>query len=244
MAAKEWGIPLFEQKCPKFKGTVFTWIPGVRVDVADWYLILYHTGDLRRYGEAGGDYSKVIVHFLTHDAGVIEPLWGNKLSTRIRFLLDLGITHIIAPDFSAWALLPLAVQLYEHYRSMVVTHDLCQAGFTVIPNVCWSSPQLREINLTSWNLEDQQTILVDANHTGRKYLKADQRLFWDGARQLQECLIPDRTCVWLYVSTPYVAKKWQTLFGAATIIYSRIATLRSLSKFLKRLMRSGGEENG
>lgn len=172
---------------PKIEGKCIAWIPGMRTDIADWYLILNHFGDLNRFVNAGGDVSKVIVHFLSYDGGRIEPLWGtNGFERWTRKLKDFGITKLISPDFSSWANYPIILQLYNYYRSALVTNDLYKAGFEVVPNVCWSSTETFDVSVGLWGKKD--TVLVDANHISKDKFVQDK--FINSFTQMIEMVSP------------------------------------------------------
>lgn len=159
------GFPEIEGCVKNIEGRFTSWVPGMRAtEIADWYMICWHRGDIRRYLEAGGDPKKMIIHFLTFDGGVINPLWGKEsFLERVRKMKELSVEYVIAPDFSSWANYPAAVKIHNYYRSCVVTCDLIQAGFKVIPNICWSIPYLFELSIGMWG-DDISLALLDANH--------------------------------------------------------------------------------
>jgi hypothetical protein len=142
---------------------ITSWIPGMRTDIAGSYLVLHHTGDMRRYLEAGGDPAKAWIHFLTYDSGVIDPMWNkDRFLERCEKLKKMGYRRIVGVDFSSWANMPIAVQLMNYYKSAVVNRDLVKNGFRVLPNVCFGHPMMHLVGVTMW--QSAGVWLLDNNH--------------------------------------------------------------------------------
>jgi hypothetical protein len=199
------------------------WLPGMKGDVADWHLITYHFGDIRRYFAAGGKPEKLVVHFLSYDTGVINPLWGKAtFHARVKRLQDAGVTTLITPDFSSWAEMPIVEQLWNHYRSLVVSCDLATAGFWLVPNVAWSAPQVTRLMVNSWP-HGLPCVLVDANHIHTVEGTLNAQIFRQGLDVLRQSS-PKRVIV--YKNRPLPADWTQGL--NVSWCPSRIAALSAL----------------
>lgn len=222
-------------------GRTVAWLPGMRANgIADWYAITWHTGDLKRYVAAGGDMSRVIVHFLTYDEGVIAPLWGKKsFHERVKKMREFGVRAVVAPDFSSWADFPVVVQLHNYYRSAVVSADLARAGFAVVPNVCWSSPATYSVSIGMWSDAQPGTIVIDANHSTDKEI--DRRLFWAGARVFVDAWTKRQDDVVIWSSTRAMANKWNVSCGPCSWVPSRSAMLAGLVKRRKSWQKEAVE---
>lgn len=153
-------------------------------------------------------------------------MWGKaSFHKRVAKMRAKGVTRVVAPDFSSWADMPLVAQLYNYYRSMVVTCDLVQAGFQVVPNVCWSAPQLFPLCARLWP-DTYPAVLVDGNHvetmSGVTY---NRELFWRGALAVVKSGVrARRTLVWS--SVPRVAVERRHAVGGDG---GRRSIVRSLS---------------
>src|ERR1019366_5348481 len=101
--AAGWGFPEIGETMPPAEGRAIAWAPGVSLK-ADWYLLQCHSGQISRYRAAGGTMSRAVVHFLTRDVGVIDPMWGREsYLKRIARLREMGVQNLVSPDFSSWA---------------------------------------------------------------------------------------------------------------------------------------------
>lgn len=231
--ASECGFPSIPSFTTPIEGQPIAWIPGVKPNVHDWRLLLWHSGDLRRYIESGGDMDHAVIHWLSRDDGCIEPLWGKEtFRRRVKQMRQANIQYVIGPDFSSWADMPIATQLHNYYRSAVVAHDLAKCGFKVIPNVCWSAPQLHEISIGMWGV-GLAFALIDANHFSPRRQNYNYDLFWDGAEQFS-IRNPDAFC-WVYSSYREVADMWMARNGPCVWCPSRVAVLNKLRKHIKKV---------
>ena len=214
-------------------GDCSSWIPGVK-HCFDSSFVLYHTGDLKRFFQSGGDPSSLVVHFLSYDNGAINPLWNpGPAKKRFQFLKGLGVKRIVSPDFSSWADAPLILQLWNYFRSASVTKDFITAGFEIIPNVCWSSPKLFNFSIGIWG--KLKKALIDANHVGKDPLMA--QVFWAGAEYFHR-LNPDTEIV--FYGNERNFHQWEELHPNSIRCAPRVEVLHNLSKFLKK----GGKPNG
>lgn len=76
------------------------------------------------------------VHFFLDDYR-FETMW-TKPQRGISRVLRVGAA--LTPDFSLWRDMPLALQLFQVYRSRWVGMWMLQHGIRVIPTVGWSTP--------------------------------------------------------------------------------------------------------
>lgn len=229
--AKALGFPEFPvEACPTLEGNAIAWLPGMKTSgLADWYFVVWHTGDLRRYREDGGDPDKLVMHHLTYDVGAIDPLWGREsFHKRAERMKEFGVKYVVAPDFSSWADYPVAVQLHNYYKSMVVACDLVKAGFSVIPLVCWSAPQIAALSISAWP-KDMPCAVVDGAHLKTVDNDFNSSVFWGGAESYKSLNVK-KTFVW--ANSQNVAARWQWLTGSECVyVPTRTRSLNQLSKF-------------
>ena len=100
------------------------------VDIPQW-LIPYRHRVRPGQSVAGG-----AVHFFLFDA-FFESVW-NRPQQILRYL-D-GFQAVLTPDFSLNAGMPLAVQIWNTYRTRWCGAHWQAQGYTVIPTVAWSTP--------------------------------------------------------------------------------------------------------
>lgn len=92
-------------------------------------LIMYGTEVRRSYAQTKGK----TVHFFLDDYK-FEPLWNKPIKTSSP-IITLG--RALTPDFSLFADYPLALQLYNVYRSRWLGRFWQQQGVQVIPTISW-----------------------------------------------------------------------------------------------------------
>lgn len=228
MTPQSLGFPPIRKTCPPLSGQPVSWIPGVRTDAGNWRLLLWHSGDLRGFADAGGDLSTGVIHWLSCDTSIINPMWRKtSFLRRIEHAKSIGVTKCIGPDFSSWADMPIASQIYNYYRSAAVCHDLAAAGFDLIPNVCWSAPQLHAVSIQMWGKVD--FALVDANHFSPFADDYNAELFWLGADEFNRTNPGCR--VWVYSTESIVADQWRARYGGDPVwCPSRLRMVRELSQ--------------
>jgi hypothetical protein len=229
--ARDLGFPAFPvEKALTLSGTCAAWVPGMRVSPSvDWHFLLMHSGDIRRFVAAGGSMERAVVHHLTYDAGIIDPLWGKEsFHKRVAKMKSLGVENVVAPDFSSWADFPLVVQLHNYYKSAVVSRDLATAGFRVLPHVAWSAPQINRVAVGLWT--PGLHYLVDGTHFASGQLDTNRRLFEDGAAHYHDILRPAHTYLW--ANSPGLVAWWHATFPSSltTFVPSRATVLGRLGK--------------
>lgn len=88
------------------------------------------------YAKTAKDFNATIHFFL--DDYQFERLWEqpeNYVSLLSNF------EAILSPDFSLYSTMPLAVQLWNTYRSRLLGQFFQNAGIQVIPTISWSNPE-------------------------------------------------------------------------------------------------------
>jgi hypothetical protein len=111
----EWGIPV---------------LPPTRFEPAQ--LVAY--SDRRACTAAAG--TNAAVHFFLDDYR-FETLWSKPERGLSRCA---AVGAALTPDFSLWTDMPLAMQLWQVYRSRWVGCWLLHHGIHVVPTVSWSTP--------------------------------------------------------------------------------------------------------
>ncbi len=84
----------------------------------------------RRAGPADG------LHFFTDDYR-FEPIW--KEPARYKLAMQRAAC-VLSPDFSLFADMPRALQIWQTYRSRWMVRALMAMGAVVIPSVTWGAP--------------------------------------------------------------------------------------------------------
>lgn len=100
--------------------------------IPDW-LLPYR----KRVRGRWADTTRGAVHFFLFDA-MFESVW--RCPRKSARYLD-KFKKLLTPDFSLGAGMPLALQVYNVYRSRWCGAHWAAAGHTVIPTVGWSTPE-------------------------------------------------------------------------------------------------------
>jgi hypothetical protein len=83
------------------------------------------------------------VHFFLDDYR-FESCWSHPLKA-LRYLAD--FRTVLTPDFSLYADMPLAVQIWNTYRNRWLGCYWQSLGYSVIPTVSWSTPNSLDFSL-------------------------------------------------------------------------------------------------
>lgn len=82
-------------------------------------------------------FTHAMVHFFLDDYK-FEVLWNNP-EPRIKKLAQ--YRAVLTPQYSLYTEMPMTLQLYNTFRNRWVGAYLQSRGITVIPTVCWGTPQ-------------------------------------------------------------------------------------------------------
>ncbi len=79
----------------------------------------------------------IAVHFFVDDYQ-FSAVWNNpvKYAERLK-----GFGAVLSPDFSTYADMPAALQIYNHYRKHWCAQYWQSRGIKVIPTISWSTPE-------------------------------------------------------------------------------------------------------
>lgn len=95
---------------------------------------------------------------------------------------------VLAPDFSLYTDFPKAVQIFNHYRKHWVARYWQENGVTVIPTICWSTPDSFE-----WCFDGEpRNATVSISVLGCNRDEQMKRDFWVGFNKAIEVLTPKR----------------------------------------------------
>ena len=109
-------------------------------DEEQWWLLLYGREPKSKQSLLPVD--RTILGFYVDDWR-FEGMWTNPVPSLAR-LKNFGLQYAMTPNYSLYADFPMAVQLFNVYRSRWVGCAMQDAGIKVIPDVQWSDPQSYE----------------------------------------------------------------------------------------------------
>lgn len=133
------------------------------------------------------DYDCWVVFY--EDDAAFERLWNNPH----KYLPILKkFKGVVGPDFSLYGDYPIAVQIYNVYRSRVITHWLKQNGIKVIPNVRWSTKYTYSFCFDG--LAHNDIVFVGSHGCSKR--KEDKALFREGLLEMVERIHPKTICVY------------------------------------------------
>jgi len=133
------------------------------------------------------DYDCWVIFY--EDDRTFERLWNNPH----KYLPILGkFKGVVGPDFSLYGDYPIATQLFNVYRSRLITHWLKQNGINVIPNVRWSTEYSYDFCFDS--LKKHDIVFVGTHGCFKR--KADKDAFMKGFEQVIERIDPDIICIY------------------------------------------------
>lgn len=76
------------------------------------------------------------IHFFVHDSR-FEKLWRNPM----RFIPDIAeYDCVLTPDFSVYVDMPMAMKIWNVYRSRLIGQMMQDYGLKVIPTLTWAEP--------------------------------------------------------------------------------------------------------
>lgn len=133
------------------------------------------------------DYNNWVVFY--EDDIQFERLWNNPhkyLPILKRF------NGVVGPDFSLYGDYPIALQIYNVYRSRIITHWLKQNGIKVIPNVRWST--INSYTFCFDGLKKNDIVFIGSHGCSKK--KEDKKIFYEGLKKMIEVLEPRTICIY------------------------------------------------
>lgn len=105
-------------------------------------------------------------------------------------------TAVCAPDFSTYTDMPLAMQIYNHYRKHWLSAYWQAHGLTVYPTISWSDESSYD-----WCFDGEPVGgIVAISSVGTQNNKEAKRLFFKGYEEMTKRLNP--TCVIFYGKVP------------------------------------------
>ena len=104
----------------------------------------------------------------------------------------LGVLHafnsVIALDFSLYTDMPIALQIYNHYRKMWVARLWQENDIKVIPNICWSTKESYKFCF----LGQPKNSIVAISSIGAIKSVESRKYFIDGYYKMKEVLEPTK----------------------------------------------------
>ena len=125
------------------------------------------------------------------DVGVhffLDDYQFNSVWLKPRKYLDMlgKFGAVMSPDFSTYSDMPIALQMYNHYRKHWLAQFWQFYGITVIPTISWSTPESYE-----WCFDGEpQGSVVAVSSIGTQDNKVSAELFRRGYREMTERLKP------------------------------------------------------
>lgn len=161
--------------------------------------------DIRNYK---GSRKGVGVHFFIDDYE-FERMWTNpfRYIERIK-----TYTCSLAPQFSAYMDMPMAMKIWNIYRARMVGQIMQDAGLEVIPSLVWAEEATLEFSFAG--LEVGGVVAVETVGVARD--KEAQKVWRAGVRYMLEKIRPE--CVLLYGYNPYLDFDW----GKTKVVYYKI----------------------
>lgn len=137
-----------------------------------------------------------ICHFFQDD-NKFERMWSNP--GKYFDALE-NFRYIGGPDFSFYDPMPLALKIWQVYRSRALSWWLSLNGFDVIPVVGWGSPDTWEYCFDG--LPVKSTLILSTN---RCFSKEAKKCYIDGFRAMMERLTPTQ----IIVVGPEIITGWE-----------------------------------
>ena len=144
-------------------------------DEEQWWLLLY--GREPKSKQALLPVERTILGFYVDDWR-FEGMWTNPVPSLAR-LKNFGLQYAITPNYSLYAEFPMAVQLFNVYRSRWVGCAMQDAGIKVIPDIQWSDQQSYEycflgvpVGCPCVSIQFQTRSGVDENYSRMEGLQA------------------------------------------------------------------------
>lgn len=123
-----------------------------------------------------------IVHFFSYDYKFVR--YWNQPDRYIPRLSE--FQAVLSPDFSLYTDMPVAMQIYNHYRKHWLAAYWQMHGITVYPTIAWSTPDSYD-----WCFDGEPTGgIVAVSSVGTQKNKESKRLFLQGYEEMMKRLDP------------------------------------------------------
>ena len=133
------------------------------------------------------DYTKGVHFFL--DDYQFERVWNSPE----RYIAKLEkFDCVLTPDFSLYTDMPLAMQIWNVYRSRLIGSYWQSLGMTVIPTVSWSTHD--SYNFCFDGLPENGIVAIST--VGIMKDKSAQQLFYDGLDEMIARIHPSGILIW------------------------------------------------
>lgn len=147
---------------------------GLHIDKLEWIPFNYAKTAKNRHCKG--------VHFYVDDYQFIR-LW-NRPDDYIPLLSEFGA--VTAPDFSTYTDMPVAMQIYNHYRKHWLAAYWQMHGIRVIPTISWSTP-----DSYVWCFDGEPAGgIVSISSVGTQNRKNTAELFAMGCQEMIDRLNP------------------------------------------------------
>lgn len=131
------------------------------------------------------------VHFYLDDYQ-FQRVWNNP-DRYTKLLSEFGA--VTTPDFSQYTDMPVAMQLYNHYRKHWIGAYWQMHGICVIPTICWSDDKS-----FNWCFSGEPTnAIISISSVGTQQRKETKELFEKGCREAINRLNPTEILWYGYV---------------------------------------------
>lgn len=142
-------------------------------------LIPIHNAGMQKFK---GQEKRIIPHFFCYDF-LFERYWNSP----DRYIEKLKkYPAVVAPDFSMYTDMPLALQIYNHYRKHWLAAYWQLHGITVIPNIGWSDEKSYD-----WCFDGEpQESVVCVSSVGTQVDKQAKQLFMKGWGEMMKRIKP------------------------------------------------------
>lgn len=167
------------------------------------------------YAKTEKDPEEKTLHFYLDDYQ-FERVWNSP--TKYINLLK-KFKYVLAPDFSLFTDIPVAVNIYNHYRKHWLACYWQSLGINVIPTICWSDKESFD-----WCFEGEpKNSVVSVSSIGANYSKASREAFLEGYKEMERRLEP--TQVIFYGKVPEELKDRKNI---VCVENEQIARLRKI----------------
>lgn len=134
------------------------------------------------YAKTAKDKCDKIVHCFVDDYQFVR--YWNQPDRYLPLLKE--FKAVCAPDFSLYTDMPVAMQLYNHYRKHWLAAYWQMHGMTVYPTIAWSTPDSYD-----WCFDGEPNGgIIAVSSVGTQQNKESKRLFLQGYEEMMKRLEP------------------------------------------------------